>query len=104
MISARDNALANYTLAPADQVIVKQGGAAYTQTRAKKPGKPVIEWFDHAYEIDPTTPGIYGTAKGHCVPGSTVPKNAMYPAACKPPTAFDWGAEILTFFDAHPKP
>lgn len=104
MIAARTNALANYTLAAGDQTVVKQSGAEYTQTRAKKAGKPVVEWFDHGYEIDPTTPGMYATAKGHCVPGSAVPKTAAYPAACKPPTAFDLGAEILTFFDAHRKP
>ena len=104
MVSVRDNALANYTLAPSDRTVVKQSGTAYTQTRAKKLGKPVVEWFDHAYEIDAAVAPLYATAKGHCIPGSTVPANALYPVACKPPTALDWGAEILSFFDAHPKP
>ncbi len=104
IVTARNSALATYGLAAGDQAVVKQSGTAFTQTRASKAGKPVVEWFDHAYEIDPTTPGLYAAGKGHCVPGSAVPKTAAYPVACKPPSGFDWGAEVLAFFDAHRKP
>ncbi len=96
-------ALSTYGLTAADQTVVMSGGATWTHVRAKKAGWPIIEWFDHTYETDPT--GTQAAAKGHCIPGSTLPANApQYAMACKPPTGFDWGAETLRFFTTHPMP
>ncbi|MGE0402342.1 MAG: PHB depolymerase family esterase [Kofleriaceae bacterium] len=65
-------------------------------------GDAVIETFDHAYET--VANGPFGSARGHCIPGSTTdPYAQQYAIPCVLPNAFVWGDEVLTFFQAHPK-
>ncbi len=65
-------------------------------------GTAVIETFDHAYET--VANGPFGSARGHCIPGSTTdPYAQQYAIPCVLPNAFVWGEEVLAFFRAHPK-
>jgi poly(3-hydroxybutyrate) depolymerase len=103
IVGIRNAAMATYGLTTANETLVGSSLGFFTHVRASKTGSATVEWFDHTYQVDPT--GSLPTAKGHCIPGSTVPANApLYAVACKPPTGFDWGAEVLTFFDAHHQP
>ena len=62
-----------------------------------------IETFDHAYET--VSPGPWASAKGHCIPGSTMdPQAPQYAIPCKLPNSFVWGEQVMTFFLAHPMP
>lgn len=105
MTALRTSARARYGLVDQDTVDVVGAVPSLTHQRASHVGKATIEWFDHAYEVDPTNSDPYGKgAKGHCIPGSDVAKSApLYNIACKKPNDVDWGAEVLAFFDMHPK-
>jgi pimeloyl-ACP methyl ester carboxylesterase len=75
--------------------------ANYTHNRWAAPGGEIIETLDHKYET--LSSGPFGSAKGHCIPGSTSDPNApQYAIPCKLPNAFIWGDEIMKFFMAHP--
>jgi poly(3-hydroxybutyrate) depolymerase len=96
--SIRDASIAAYGAAGPQQI---SGDAMYTHRRWTGDGGAVIEVFEHAYENAPD--GSWAGAKGHCIPGSTVdPKAPQYGLPCKGPTAFNWGEEVLRFFQAHP--
>jgi dienelactone hydrolase len=98
----KNAALASYALPPGSTL---KSDAKFSHIRATKPGGPTVEWFDHGYETLPTGP--VGSAKGHCIPGSTYDPNArQYAYACNPaiPTGFDWGAAVLEFFENNPLP
>lgn len=100
MNSIRNNAIANYQSGP--RVIVAQT-AAYTQNRWTNVQGAVIETFEHSYETNPAGP--WGNSRGHCFPGSTMnPFAPQYAVPCQGPNAFTWGAEVMKFFKAHPKP
>lgn len=102
IVAGRNAALADYGLSAASTTLVAMS-TGYYQRRTSTLGAPTVEWFDHAFETDPS--GTQAGAKGHCIPGSSVPPNApQYAVACKPPVGFDWGAEVLTFIAAHPMP
>jgi len=78
------------------------GDASYTHRRWTSADGGLIEVFEHAYENPPD--GSWAGAKGHCIPGSTVdPKAPQYGLPCKGPTAFNWGEEVVRFFQAHPR-
>jgi hypothetical protein len=63
----------------------------------------VFETFEHSYET--ANPGPWSDAKGHCFPGSTMdPQAPQYAVPCKGPNAFVWGEQVISFFEAHPKP
>lgn len=95
MTQIRDAALAAY-------------GAGTMQVLAQDPdyqhqqwGNGVFETFDHGYETVPD--GDWGSARGHCIPGSTMdPYAPQYAIPCKLPNAFVWGDEVMKFFLAHP--
>lgn len=62
----------------------------------------VIETFDHSYVTLPDGP--FGSAQGHCIPGSTSdPYAAQYAIPCKAPNSFTWGEQVMQFFLEHPK-
>jgi polyhydroxybutyrate depolymerase len=67
----------------------------------------VYEFVQHEYAVTP--PLVMVVFGGHCMPGGTdvntnpSPGQTMF-FGCAPPTAFDWGEEIVKFFEAHPKP
>ena len=81
---------------------VVDGDANYTHTRWSNAKGTVFESFEHSYETEPTGP--WGSAKGHCFPGSTMdPFAPQYAVPCKLPNAFTWGEKVIAFFEAHPK-
>jgi poly(3-hydroxybutyrate) depolymerase len=99
MTSIRDAAIASYG---ATNPVVVDSNAQYTHTRWTNPQGVVIETFDHGYET--VSPGPWASAKGHCVPGSTMdPQAPQYAVPCKLPNAFTWGEQVMKFFVAHPK-
>jgi poly(3-hydroxybutyrate) depolymerase len=102
MTSIRNAAMANYGIGQAEVTTITNTAQVLRQ-RTNKPGTPVIEWFDHTYQTSAT--GTAAAAKGHCVPGSTFsPTAAQYAYACAGPNAFDWGAEVLAFFERTARP
>jgi polyhydroxybutyrate depolymerase len=99
MQTIRDAAITNYA-ATGPNVLVTDPG--YTQNRWSGPNGELIETFDHAYET--VTPGPWSSARGHCIPGSTMdPQAPQYAIPCKQPNAFVWGEKVMDFFVAHPK-
>lgn len=103
MVSIRNAAMADYGIAQSEVTTITNTPQVLRQ-KTNKAGAGVIEWFDHTYEISTTNP-LFSTAKGHCIPGSPVPANAgQYSLPCLGPNAFDWGAEVLAFFERTPKP
>jgi poly(3-hydroxybutyrate) depolymerase len=98
MTQIRDAAIASYGATGPTNLA---GDAAYRDDRWT--GTAEIETFDHAYET--VTPGPWASAKGHCIPGSTMdPQAPQYAIPCKLPNAFVWGEQVLAFFSAHPMP
>ena len=95
MMQIRDAAIASYG-ATGPTVLASDTSYSHNQwTEA-------IETFDHAYET--VSPGPWASAKGHCIPGSTMdPQAPQYAIPCKLPNAFVWGDEVMAFFLAHPK-
>jgi poly(3-hydroxybutyrate) depolymerase len=102
MVTIRDAALASYgTPGPAQPQILTQD-ASYSHNRWAN-GDALIETFDHAYET--VADGPFGSARGHCIAGSTSdPYAPQYAIPCKLPNAFTWGEEVMSFFLAHPMP
>jgi dienelactone hydrolase len=104
MVSIRNAAMADYGITQA-QIDTVTNTPQVLRQRTNKPGAGVIEWFDHTYEISTAANPLFASAKGHCIPGSPVPANApQYALACVGPNAFDWGAEVLAFFERTAKP
>lgn len=100
LTTIRDAAIANYA---ATGPVNQTGDAAYRHDRWTGAGGALIETFDHAYET--VANGPFGSARGHCIPGSTTdPFAAQYAIPCKLPNAFVWGDEVMRFFRAHPMP
>ena len=99
MARIRDAALVGY--GASGPLIVGQDGS-YTHNRWTN-GDAIVETFDHAYET--VANGPFGSARGHCIPGSTTdPYAPQYAIPCKLPDAFTWGEQVMAFFLAHPRP
>ena len=97
LTSIRDAAIAFYA---ATGPVTLASDAMYRHDRWT--GAAVIETLDHAYET--VANGPFGSAEGHCIPGSTTdPYAAQYAIPCVLPNAFVWGEKVLAFFIAHPK-
>jgi polyhydroxybutyrate depolymerase len=74
-------------------------GAGFVRTRWTSPSGTVFEFLQHDYAAAQNP--ILG---GHCFPGSTDPGSQpgqLFSLACDPPTAFNWGEEVMKFFQAH---
>lgn len=92
----RDEAVANYGLGNPSTI-----SADTTYHHDSYTGSSVIETFDHHYATVPDGP--FGSAQGHCIPGSTSdPYAPQYAIPCKLPNSFVWGEEVMKFFLAHP--
>ncbi|MFT3694955.1 MAG: hypothetical protein QM831_17525 [Kofleriaceae bacterium] len=95
----RDEAVANYGLPTTPSTI----SSDTTYHHDSYAGASVIETFDHGYATVPDGP--FGSAQGHCIPGSTSdPYAPQYAIPCKLPNSFVWGEEVMKFFLAHPMP
>lgn len=98
LTTIRDGAIAAYG---ATGPVTITSDAAYRHDRWSAPGGGSIETFDHAYET--VGDGPFGSARGHCIPGSTSdPYAPQYAIPCVLPNAFTWGEQVLAFFIAHP--
>ncbi|HEU0030710.1 MAG TPA: hypothetical protein VFQ53_08755 [Kofleriaceae bacterium] len=96
MVQIRDAAIAAYGAGAPTPL---DGDATYTHDRWT--GSSVIETFDHAYET--VADGPFGSARGHCIPGSTTdPYAPQYAIPCVLPNSFVWGEQVMQFFLAHP--
>jgi polyhydroxybutyrate depolymerase len=96
----RDQAIAAWGLTAQPDV---DGNAQYAHKRWSNAKGTVLETYEHSYETVPNGP--WGSAKGHCFPGSTMdPFAPQYAVPCQLPNAFTWGEQVLKFFEAHPKP
>lgn len=92
MMQIRDAAIAQYA---ATGPVVLAMDSNYTDGRWT--GNGTIETFDHAYHT--VASGAWGSAQGHCIPGSTMDPNApQYAIPCELPNAFVWGEEVMKFF------
>jgi poly(3-hydroxybutyrate) depolymerase len=95
MTTIRDAAIAAYGASGPQQL---DGDANYTHDRWG-----VIETFDHAYQT--VANGPWASAKGHCIPGSTMdPFAPQYAIPCQLPNSFVWGQQVMQFFLDHPMP
>jgi len=70
--------------------------------------KTVLEFLSHDYTSSAQIPLIPQTKLlGHCFPGSSDPggqPGQLFPFGCDQTTSFAWGAEVVSFFQAHPRP
>jgi poly(3-hydroxybutyrate) depolymerase len=89
----RDAVIARYALSGPE---VLTGDSNYTHQRWTSPDGGILELFEHGYELP-------GWANGHCIPGGTL-HDGFYAYACSRPNAFNWGKEVVRFFQAHPMP
>jgi poly(3-hydroxybutyrate) depolymerase len=98
MVTIRDAAIAQYAAAGPT---VLDSDTTYSHNRWT--GASLIETYDHAYET--VANGPWGTAKGHCIPGSTMdPYAPQYAIPCQLPNSFVWGQQVMQFFLDHPMP
>jgi len=104
LVKIRDAAVATYQLGTKATV---DSDTTYHHDRWSGSSVPtvpttVIETFDHGYST--VSDGPFGSAQGHCIPGSTSdPYAAQYAIPCKGPNSFVWGEEVMQFFLEHPK-
>jgi polyhydroxybutyrate depolymerase len=71
-------------------------GSAYWRQRWTSASGNVLEFISQDY----TSTGVGGILAGHCLPmatGSTF-------VSCSTPVDYDWGQEVVRFFQAHPMP
>lgn len=87
--------------------------AAFVRTRFLDPDGVPFEYIQHRYATDAAFLGV--GLGGHCYPGSTdltvtppdqtvIPPDQLMPFGCQGHTDFNWGEEVIRFFEAHPKP
>jgi polyhydroxybutyrate depolymerase len=100
MTTIRDGAIASYAATGPIHVTTE---TSYVHDRWTGPNGELIETFDHAYET--VSDGPWASARGHCIPGSTMdPYAPQYAIPCKQPNGFVWGEQVMAFFLAHPMP
>jgi hypothetical protein len=87
----RDAVIARYALSGPE---VLTGDSTYTHQRWTNPDGGTLDVFELGYELP-------GWDNGHCIRGGTV-HDGFYAYACSRPNGFDWGAEVIRFFQAHP--
>ena len=96
-IPQRNDILSGWSMGPGTVIA---GDSTFTRTRYLSAQGTVFEFIQHDY-ASPIT-----ILAGHCYPGSTDPGNVpgqLMPFGCAPPDSFDWGAEAMKFFLAHPR-
>ena len=89
----RDLVISRWELSGPQEV---SGDSNYTHNRWTGRDGGVFELFEHRYEMS--------RGGGHCVPGSPPIDSRIYNYACQGPNAFNWGEEVMRFFQAHPMP
>lgn len=95
-LATRDALVAQRALGEPQEV---SSDDAHRWLRYGADGEAPYEWLEHDY-------GGALVGDGHCFPGSTDTGGAegqLFPFACEGEAAFDWGAEVMAFFLAHPR-
>jgi polyhydroxybutyrate depolymerase len=79
----------------------------FTRTRWSDGAGTVVEFLAHDYSSSAQVPFVSASElQGHCFPGSTDPgtqPGQLFPFRCDQPASFVWGAEVVSFFVAHPR-
>ena len=88
----RDLVVSRWGLSGPEKV---SGDSNYTHNRWVGRDGGLFELFEHRYEMP-------RGAGGHCIPGSPAIHATQYAYACQGPNAFNWGEEVMRFFQAHP--
>jgi poly(3-hydroxybutyrate) depolymerase len=95
----RDAVIAAWSLGP-KQVL---GQDANYERSSYSAGATTLVVLEHGYTTDPL--GLLAANAGHCVVGATPMSGTIWDQlACKPPNAFVWGDEVMSFFVNHPRP
>jgi poly(3-hydroxybutyrate) depolymerase len=80
----------------------------YRRTRYSSASGALLEFISHDYTSNAQVPLISQTKLlGHCFPGSTDPggqPGQLFSFKCEQAASFTWGAEVVAFFQAHPRP
>ena len=81
--------------------------STFTRTRYANASGGLLEFLSHDYSSSAQVPLVASTKlEGHCYPGSTDPggqPGQLFSFKCDQTASFTWGAEVLAFFQAHPK-
>lgn len=87
---------------------VVDSSPTFTRSRWSDGAGTVLEFLAHDYSSRAQVPLVSASVlQGHCFPGSTDPGNQpgqLFSFRCEQPAGFVWGAEIVAFFLAHPRP
>jgi poly(3-hydroxybutyrate) depolymerase len=95
---ARDAIVQGFGLGAAQTI---GSDASYARKRYEG-GGVTLETLEHDYTTNPN--GALALNKGHCVPGSQANTGSVWDdLACEDTSAFVWGTEIASFFEAHPR-
>jgi pimeloyl-ACP methyl ester carboxylesterase len=78
------------------ETIAGAEGSKYWRQRWTGKDANVLEFISHNY----TSTGVGGILAGHCLPMST----GETFVSCSLPVDYDWGKEVVAFFQAHPIP
>jgi poly(3-hydroxybutyrate) depolymerase len=78
------------------ETIAGAASSKYWRQRWVSPGGNVLEFISQDY----TSSGVLGILAGHCLPMAT----GKTFVSCSLPVDYDWGAEVMRFFRAHPMP
>lgn len=82
--------------------------STYRRSRWSNASGPVLEFLSHDYSSNAQVPLVSQTKLlGHCYPGSTDPGNQpgqLFSFKCDQTASFNWGEEVVAFFQAHPRP
>jgi len=94
----RDTVVASWSMTPSSPVSMD---ADYTWSRYASASGNVFEFIDHSYSARSLILG------GHCLPGSTDISSSTFAIdgyGCDHTSPITWGAAVLAFFQAHPRP
>jgi poly(3-hydroxybutyrate) depolymerase len=78
------------------ETIAGKEGSKYWRQRWTGSQAEVLEFISQDY----TSTGVGGILAGHCLPMSS----GKTFVSCSTPVDYDWGAEVVKFFQAHPMP
>jgi hypothetical protein len=76
------------------ETIAGKEGSTYWRQRWTSASGNAFEFISHNY----TSTGVGGILAGHCLPMS----NGTTFVSCATPVDYDWGQEVVRFFQAHP--
>jgi poly(3-hydroxybutyrate) depolymerase len=82
--------------------------STYRRSRWTSSAGGLLELIAHDYSSNEQVPFVAQTElQGHCYPGSSDPggqPGQLFSFKCEQQASFTWGAEVVAFFVAHPRP